>query len=99
MKQFRIIVKGEVQSELFKEYVKREAERLNLKGYARTLDDGDLKILAQGDEKDLLELADKCKTGPGGFRVDKVLAMRRPLTAKFSSFEIMHAKRARTKLF
>lgn len=88
MIQFKIIVKGKLDGKLFSSFVKNEAEQLNIKGLVRPQKDGDIRIVAQGDEKDLIELIDRCKSGPG--EVKDVTEKEEPLREKFEGFTIKH---------
>ncbi len=90
MKQFKIILKGEVQGVFFRAFVKKEAERLNLKGYTKNMYDGDLKVVVQGAQKDLIEMVDICKQGSDGARIDKVILTEEPIEETYTNFEIKH---------
>jgi acylphosphatase len=71
-KAFEIIVKGLVQGVGFRRFVYENAKKLKLKGYAKNLSNGDVEILAIGDEEKIKELYEACKIGPPLARVEKV---------------------------
>ncbi len=54
--ELRAIAKGKVQGVGFRARVKKIAEGLNLKGYARNLPDGSVEVCAQGVRDDLEKL-------------------------------------------
>ncbi len=68
--QVAIRVFGRVQGVGYRYFVRKNAIRLNLSGYAKNCDDGTVLIVAEGDEADLLTLAELCKIGPPRAVVD-----------------------------
>jgi acylphosphatase len=67
------LVQGRVQGVGFRWFVQREASELELKGWVRNTEDGDVEILASGEAADLDELRASLKRGPRGSRVDRVI--------------------------
>jgi acylphosphatase len=68
----RFRVGGKVQGVWFRASTREEAVRLGLRGYARNLPDGDVEVLAIGDEDALQRLAVWLQVGPPMARVDAV---------------------------
>lgn len=58
----KIIVKGEVQGVGFRYFIKKEAERLGIKGYAMNKNEF-VEIVAQGEAKQVEELIRICEAG------------------------------------
>jgi acylphosphatase len=81
------LVRGRVQGVGFRWFVQREAAELNLHGWVRNTEDGDVEIVAAGTPEDLSELRAAIRRGPRGARVDNVIehylddSEARPLTA------------------
>lgn len=73
MKCYEFIIKGIVQGVGFRWFVKQRALNLNIKGFVKNLSNGDVLVIACGEEKDILELLRICKHGYKFARVDKVL--------------------------
>lgn len=72
-RQIHIIVRGKVQGVYFREFTKRKALSLGLKGTVRNLSDGSVEIFADGDDK-LLEIFENwCWEGSPYSRVDEVI--------------------------
>ena len=67
------LIKVRVQGVGFRWYVHREASELDLRGWVRNTEDGDVEVLAHGDEPDLNELRASLRRGPRGSRVDRVI--------------------------
>lgn len=67
------LIQGRVQGVGFRWFVHREASELNLQGWVRNTEDGDVEVLASGDEDDLSDLRASLNRGPRGSRVDRII--------------------------
>ena len=67
----RFFVSGKVQGVFFRASTVREAERLELRGWARNLPDGRVEVLALGDPVRVAQLAQWLGRGPPRARVDR----------------------------
>ena len=67
------LVKGRVQGVGFRWYVQREAAELGLRGWVRNTDEGDVEVVAAGEEGELAELQAALRKGSRGSRVDAVV--------------------------
>jgi acylphosphatase len=67
------LVRGRVQGVGFRWFVHREASELELKGWVRNTEDGDVEVVVAGGEPALNELRNSLRRGPRGSRVDKVI--------------------------
>jgi len=67
------LIQGRVQGVGFRWFVHREASELNLRGWVRNTDEGEVEVVASGDDGDLAELRASLKRGPRGSRVDRVI--------------------------
>ena len=70
---FHFLVRGRVQGVGFRWFVHREASELELRGWVRNTEDGDVEVVAAGDEQNLAELRTSLQKGPRGSRVDQVI--------------------------
>lgn len=57
-------ITGKVQGVMYRKTAVQVANRLGLVGYAMNLDDGSVRIEAQGEQALLEEFAMWCRTGP-----------------------------------
>ena len=64
------LIQGRVQGVGFRWFVQREASELNLRGWVRNTEEGDVEVVAAGEAGDLDELRSSLKRGPRGSRVD-----------------------------
>jgi acylphosphatase len=67
------LVKGRVQGVGYRWFVHREASELDLRGWVRNTEDGDVEIVAAGNVADLTELRACLRRGPRGSRVDNLI--------------------------
>ena len=89
MKCVHLIVSGRVQGVFFRDNTRRKAIELGLKGYTKNLDDGNVEIVAEGDEEKIKELIEFIKKGPGIAKVTDVKIKHKELE-NFKGFEIRH---------
>jgi len=64
MKRVHIIISGYVQGVCFRYFTKIKARKLGLKGFVRNVPNGDVEVVAEGNEKEINELIDFCRKGP-----------------------------------
>ncbi len=83
-------ITGRVQGVFFRASTKDEAQRLSLTGEVWNTEDGGVEIIAEGPPEKLDLLAQWCKKGPPGSRVDKVGISRSPATRAYASFRIRY---------
>ena len=57
----------------FRWFVHREASELDLRGWVRNTDRGEVEVVAAGDPEDLAELRTELRKGSRGSRVDAVI--------------------------
>ncbi len=60
------LIQGRVQGVGFRWFVHREASELDLRGWVRNTEDGDVEVVASGTADDLAELRASLKKGRGG---------------------------------
>lgn len=72
--QALIKINGHVQGVFFRARAQEQAEKLDIKGYAKNLPDGSVEIVAQGKKENLEELIAWCHDGSPSAKVEKVEA-------------------------
>ncbi len=73
MMVLHFLIQGRVQGVGFRWFVHREASELDLRGWVRNTEDGDVEVVASGTAEDIAELRASLKKGPRGSRVDRVV--------------------------
>lgn len=73
-KQVHIIVKGKVQGVWFRDYTRKKALSLGLKGTVRNRSDGSVEIYAGGDSDSIEEFKNWCWEGSPNSHVVDVVA-------------------------
>jgi len=63
-KAIRIYIFGTVQGVFFRNFIKENADKGDIKGYVRNKDDGSIEIWLEGDCKNVDEMIEVCKKGP-----------------------------------
>jgi acylphosphatase len=66
-------IQGRVQGVGFRWFVHREASELDLRGWVRNTEDGQVEVVAAGEPNDLAELRSSLRRGPRGSRVDHLV--------------------------
>jgi acylphosphatase len=73
MMVLHFLIQGRVQGVGFRWFVHREASELNLRGWVRNTEDGEVEVVVAGEVEDLAELRASLRRGPRGSRVDHLI--------------------------
>ena len=87
MQCVHLIVSGKVQGVFFRDSTRRKAIELDLVGYAKNMYDGNVEVVAQGDEENINELIEFIKNNPGHSKIKEVKINYKELE-NFNEFEI-----------
>ena len=88
-KSVRVYVEGTVQGIFFRSFVKENAERHNIKGFVRNLEDGRLEVFLEGDNEDGDKMIELCRTGPKHSDIKNV-EVKPEKFQDFKTFKILH---------
>ncbi len=89
MQRIHAFISGKVQGVFFRSFIKENADKLDIKGYVKNLDDGRLEAVFEGSEAKTKEIIQKCKKGPLFAEVNHVDAIKEKYIGEFKSFEIL----------
>ena len=78
-KSISIHITGRVQGVGFRYHTRNKAQEFNIKGFAKNEPDGSVYIEAEGEEPDLEQFMDWCRSGPRLARVDSFCTKPIPL--------------------
>ena len=84
----KLHVSGKVQQVGFRWFTCRWAKELGLSGFAKNLDDGTVRIEAEGKKSKIESLISEVKSGPHRSHVDEVRVEWIPFEHRFRDFEI-----------
>ena len=92
MKQQRIhlLVSGKVQGVFFRQATKVVAIKNNVTGWVKNLENGEVEILLEGDDKNVNSVIDWCRNGPANSRVDEVKIEQQEFSGQYSNFEVSY---------
>jgi acylphosphatase len=81
-------VRGRVHGVGFRYFVVSRADRLGLTGWVSNEQDGSVRVVAEGERKDLEALLETLKEGPASALVEYVVEDWLPYTGQWGSFGI-----------
>ncbi len=64
MKKAHIFISGFVQGVGFRQFIKKEAQNLKLKGWVKNLPDNRVEIFVEGSKENIEKLIKLCEKGP-----------------------------------
>jgi len=88
-KAIKIKIKGSVQGVFFRNFVKENADKLDLTGFVRNLNAGEVEVFVEGEIENVDKLGDYCKKGPRHSIVKEVSIEEQPFQ-DFKEFKILH---------
>lgn len=88
-KAVRLYIDGTVQGIFFRQFVKDNAERFNIRGFVRNLEDGRVEVFAEGEMENVDNLIELCKKGPKHSQIRRVDIKEEKLQ-DFKEFKILH---------
>jgi len=88
-KSVRLYINGIVQGVFFRGFIKENAEKLDVKGFVRNLDDGRVEVFAEGDSDAVNKLIELCKKGPPHSQIKKVEEKEEKFQ-DFKEFKLLH---------
>ena len=90
-KRIRSIISGRVQLVMYRDFARRKARKLRLRGWVRNLPDNTVELIAEGEEENLKHLIEYLKEGPVLADVDDVqVTWWDTATGEFKDFEIKY---------
>ncbi len=88
-KSVRLYVDGTVQGIFFRAFIKENAERYDVKGFVRNLEDGRVEIFLEGNTDNVNKMIELSKKGPRHSQIKRV-EVKLERFQDFKSFKILH---------
>jgi len=88
-KALHIIVQGRVQGVGYRWFAREAANRLNINGFVRNLPNGDVEVVAVGEEENIDQFVLELKRGPAfAYVTNMKMQPLSPDEATYDSFEV-----------
>ncbi len=88
-KSVRLYINGTVQGVFFRMFVKENAERYNVKGFVRNLEDGRIEVFLEGNSDEVNKMIELCKKGPKHTQIRNV-EIKPERFQDFKVFKVLH---------
>ncbi len=88
-KSIRLYISGTVQGIFFRSFIKSNAEKFNVKGFTRNLEDGRVEVFLEGDAGAVNKMIELCGKGPKHSIIRKVEDKLEKFQ-DFKTFKILH---------
>lgn len=88
-KSARIYITGTVQGVFFREFIKENAERQDVKGFVRNLEDGRIEIFLEGDTNSVNKMIELCRSGPKHAQISNI-EVKDETFQGFKEFKVLH---------
>jgi acylphosphatase len=88
-KSIRLYITGTVQGVFFRAFVKENAERYDVKGFTRNLEDGRIEVFLEGDGEKVNKMVELCKKGPRHAQIRNV-EEKKERFQDFKNFKVLH---------
>jgi len=88
-KSVRLYITGTVQGVFFRGFIKENAERHNVKGFIRNLEDGRVEVFLEGNAEDVNKLIEICKKGTKHSIIRKI-EEKPEKYQDFKNFKVLH---------
>ena len=89
MKQAHVFISGFVQGVRFRKFIKDNAQKLEVNGWARNTRDNRVEALFEGKEENVKKLIEVCNKGPFFAEVKDVVVEWEEAQQMFENFQIM----------
>ncbi len=87
-KSLRLFLTGTVQGIFFRQFIKDNADKHNVKGYVRNLEDGRVEVFLEGDKENVEAMTLVCKAGPKHANIRNIEEKPEPFQ-EFKEFKIL----------
>ena len=88
MRRVQIQIKGQVQGIFFRANIKELADKLNITGWVRNINN-EVEALFEGEDDEIADILLFCTKGPKGARVKSINLNEEPFVGEFEEFSII----------
>jgi len=90
MKNYHLLIQGDVVGVGFRSWMKREANILQIVGWVKNREDDTVEAVIQGKDNLVLTLLEKAKKGPEVSWVQDVVITENPVDRNLFAFEVIY---------
>jgi len=90
MKQFHLLITGDVMGVGYRSWMKREAEMLHIAGWVKNREDESVEAVVQGEEESIKKIVELSKKGPEVAWVENVEVSEKPVDKDLFVFEVIY---------
>jgi acylphosphatase len=88
MKCIKAIVSGVVQGVNYRYFCYQKATEMNIKGYAKNLYNGNVEVIANGEDGLIIDFIKLLKVGPKASKVNSVQVEELDLCEEYNDFSV-----------
>ena len=88
-KSVRLYINGTVQGVFFRKFIKENADKLDVRGFTRNLEDGKVEVFLEGNVDAVKKMVEICNKGPKHSMIRNV-ELKDERFQDFKSFKILH---------
>jgi acylphosphatase len=88
-KSVRLYINGTMQGIFFQQFVKENAERYDVKGFMRNLEDGRIEVFLEGNIDDVKKMIELCTKGPKHAQI-KSVEEKNEKFQDLKNFKVLH---------
>ena len=88
-KSVRLYIQGTVQGVFFRNFIKENAEKDDVRGFVRNLEDGRVEVFLEGNNENVDKMIELCKKGPKHSDIKKV-EEKPEVFQDFKNFKVLH---------
>lgn len=85
----KFIIQGTVQGVFFRQFVKENAQLLNLTGYVRNLTNGNVEVLVEGEDNAIFKLGEILSKGPKHSSIRHIQREEKKWSGEFKEFKVL----------
>lgn len=86
----QIEITGKVQGVFYRATAKKIADKLQVKGWIRNMENGNVEAVVSGENEMISEFTEWCKKGPAAAVVHNVV-IKKCIDSNFNDFSIRHS--------
>ncbi|WP_425917902.1 acylphosphatase [Acinetobacter sp. TSRC1-2] len=88
-KAIKLIIQGKVQGVGYRRWFEQQALELDLTGYVKNLDDGEVEAVIVGTENQLHTIIERSYMGPSHAKVSEIIQIEFEQAQDFIAFEML----------